>query len=198
MIREPLFKHDCEHCTFLGSDPDPDSESFKLVDWYGCEQGRLQRYTIITRYSDEPSDYHSFWPISSLAHNLSNLNEFERDALSRAFRYLQTLNKEGKLKSNDDYWRTALANRHFEAEKLTMIAKLVKFHSECGEKMSLLNFYHSKRPYGNKDIDQSIAFNLGWDNAERRLTWHSDLPDWVKVETQKIHKAVLETLTPTL
>lgn len=45
-----LFRHDCEHCVFLGV--------FETADLYYClEQGDTP--TVLARFSDEGSDYKS-------------------------------------------------------------------------------------------------------------------------------------------
>ena len=48
MKLNPLWKHDCDACKFLGTR--------KNLDWYVCEEGALGR-SIIARYSDEGPDY---------------------------------------------------------------------------------------------------------------------------------------------
>ena len=62
----PLFEHpECECCTYLGTtDVSTDyggQDSIGKADWYGCTQGG-RRVTIIARFSDEDSDYHSGQP----------------------------------------------------------------------------------------------------------------------------------------
>ena len=49
----PAYKHDCDHCTFLGAVTNPDG---KLIDLYVCE-GQID--TIIARYSSDGADYAS-------------------------------------------------------------------------------------------------------------------------------------------
>ena len=55
----PQFIHDCESCTFLGTDIDSDTN--KTVDMYFCSQNGIP--TIIMRYGDNGEDYISA-PIS--------------------------------------------------------------------------------------------------------------------------------------
>jgi hypothetical protein len=50
------FKHDCEHCHFLGNV----LAGGKEVDLYFCNQAGMP--TVIARYSDEGSDYASGMP----------------------------------------------------------------------------------------------------------------------------------------
>lgn len=52
----PLFKHDCDRCTYLGQ-----SDLDGPCDLYHCVQGGGM-HTVIARYSDEGHDYNSGWP----------------------------------------------------------------------------------------------------------------------------------------
>ena len=47
---EPIFSHDCDCCTFLGT--------FKNHDLYHCFQGGI-RPTVIARYGNDGPDYTS-------------------------------------------------------------------------------------------------------------------------------------------
>jgi len=51
----PIYKHDCNICTFIGNSFSESTQS--VSDLYYCPQNGLP--TIIIRYSDEPSDYNS-------------------------------------------------------------------------------------------------------------------------------------------
>ena len=58
--------------------------------------------------------------------------------------------------------------------------------------MTPAEFWDSKRPYGNKDVAASIAFNLGWDN--QRVLMKERLPEFVEEEAYKLHYLVREEL----
>lgn len=89
----------------------------------------------------------------------------------------------------DEYWKTILKRRMpFRDEVLRLTTALHGFYARHGESFSLREFWESKRPYGNKDVAASIAFNLGWD-FERRLCQEA-LPEWVAEEALKVHAAV--------
>ena len=65
----PLYKHDCDNCTFLGWDIDQDGTK---VDAYFCPQNGMP--TIILRASSEGSDYSSY-PIAVINANLNTFAE---------------------------------------------------------------------------------------------------------------------------
>ena len=49
-MKKPIFKHDCNKCTFIRTD----TYDKKLSDFYLCDN------SLIVRHSDTPSDYGSF------------------------------------------------------------------------------------------------------------------------------------------
>lgn len=92
-----------------------------------------------------------------------------------------------------DYWQKAMSRRMpfcFEADRLETV--IHGFFARQTEETDILEFWDSKRPYGNKCIEASIAYNLGWD-YERRLC-HEYMPEWVEAEAMKLHAAVFEEL----
>ena len=56
----------------------------------------------------------------------------------------------------------------------------------------LLEFHGEKRPYGNKDVHASVAFQLGWDY--KRQLCYSALPDDIAEEAESLHMAVYAEL----
>jgi hypothetical protein len=109
---------------------------------------------------------------------------------------------------NDEYWNEAIGHRQelcFEIHRLIQIAKgfyldelmyNLKYNNKTEINLKnedLLYFIkYSKRPYGNKDIEASICYNLGWDwNKSLR---EKDVPLWVINEAKKVHEAVINKL----
>lgn len=114
--------------------------------------------------------------------------------------FLQSLDVEA-------YWQEQMANRYdirLEVWRLEIVLKGHYFdHREFCEKSNwkagtLIEFHDSIRPYGNKCIPKSIAFQLGWDPG--RIMGDSDMagqetfPEWVGEEAMKLHELVLEEL----
>jgi hypothetical protein len=95
--------------------------------------------------------------------------------------------------AEDAYWQQAMAQRMPLVDEVARLETVLygfycrQLGSEDAE-CSVQEFFDSKRPYGNKDIAESIAYNLGWD-FERRLQ-HMQMPDWVRAEAEKLHAAV--------
>lgn len=56
----------------------------------------------------------------------------------------------------------------------------------------LLDFQGEKRPYGNKDVPASIAYQLGWD-YKRQLCYHA-MPEEAEKEAERLHEAVYKEL----
>ena len=65
---EPKYKHDCDHCTFLGH--------YNRADLYWCG-GKYP--TIIARYSSDGPDYVSGFPSASVNHELAEALNRARD-----------------------------------------------------------------------------------------------------------------------
>lgn len=65
-----------------------------------------------------------------------------------------------------------------------------KENSKYKEHNDLLSFIErNKRPYGNKSIGMSVAFNLGWYcQCPFDMKW---APEWVIEEGRKVHQAVI-------
>lgn len=109
---------------------------------------------------------------------------------------------------DEKYWIETMKHRqkeYCEVERLISIAQGfylsdLKYESECNEKnvidlenYDLLYFVkNSKGPFGNKNKEQSIMFNLGWDR-DRRLVYQ-DEPQWVIDESNRIYRLVIKEL----
>lgn len=107
-------------------------------------------------------------------------------------------------KSYEDYWQDIMENRRMNAEDEAYRLSHVLYgqlynhnrYSEISGRtydvMDAMAFWDSERPYGNKNVEASIAFHLGWD-SERRLTG-TTLPDFVREEARKLHDMVKQEL----
>jgi len=107
--------------------------------------------------------------------------------------------KKNKNDINERYWKEAMAHRMpFDDEVARLLTAIKGFYYEDGcdsyGQKSLIDFHHSKRPYGNKSVAESIAFNLGWDWRRRLTGDNGGLPDWVEDEAMKLHWQVLEEI----
>ncbi|MDK2600490.1 hypothetical protein QO179_23620 [Bacillus stercoris] len=98
-----------------------------------------------------------------------------------------------------EYWGLSMRRRMPMDDELTRLESILygflyRHNSYAvqnnlsSEVMTLSEFINSKRPYGNKDIASSIAFNLGWDN-ERRLTTE-EIPRSVEYQAMNLHYAL--------
>ena len=122
------------------------------------------------------------------------------DNLSSIINYIEGYN-------GDLYWKNAMKHRMektYEIERLITIAQgnyleeLIHRDNYCNKKNFIdltdydLAYFieNAKRPYGNKDIEASIAFNLGWD-SKRRLE-KERLPEFVKKEALELHQEVIK------
>lgn len=108
------------------------------------------------------------------------------------------------------YWTSMLQRRmpeHDEINRLITIMKGFYFSQIKNEfendpeafkfdKFSSINefidFHDSKRPYGSKDVEASIAYNLGWD-YKRQLCFYP-MPEEILIVCEDLHKKVLATL----
>ncbi len=54
-LRKPVYEHDCNNCTYLGSINRDLGGGEKLFDLYFCEQGKLP--TVIARYGNKGDSY---------------------------------------------------------------------------------------------------------------------------------------------
>ncbi len=89
------------------------------------------------------------------------------------------------------YWEERMQQRMHERHEVTRLFMTLKgFFLDSGKEYnSLSDFYHeSERPYGNKYIEESVVFHLGWDRD--RILYESTLPQFVEVEAKKIHLLV--------
>lgn len=92
------------------------------------------------------------------------------------------------------YWEDVMRNRmetYFEIKRLEMVLKgywndHIANNEGIEDDMSLLEFWNSKRPYGNKDVEASIAFNLGWDY--KRVLTAEYMPTRVREEAARLHE----------
>lgn len=100
---------------------------------------------------------------------------------------------------NEEYWKDAFIHRmdsYWEVDRLEMVLKGYLYdHNRYAEEtnqpseiMTPLEFWDSKRPYGNKNIALSIVYNLGWDN--KRVLMKEDAPEWVKETAMRLHDLV--------
>ena len=84
---KPLYQHDCNSCTFLGSVEGREhpaefmqpADPIKKADLYVC--GAHEHLTVIARFSDELSDYSSGVPFAFLDDPNLFLKEVARRAL---------------------------------------------------------------------------------------------------------------------
>lgn len=108
-----------------------------------------------------------------------------------------------KIPIHEEYWQEVMKNRMPIDDEVTRLkTALMGFmysHNEYSKEsnrhydiMDILEFWDSKRPYGNKSIENSIAYNLGWDRDRLLIT--SMLPEWVKDEAMKLHELVKEDI----
>lgn len=100
----------------------------------------------------------------------------------------------------EEYWKEIMENRRMffndEVNRLShiLLGHLYTHNKYCDDtkqefnKMDAEEFWSSKRPYGNKDVEASIAYNLGWDY--KRILTTSDLPEFVRIEARKLHEEV--------
>lgn len=105
--------------------------------------------------------------------NKLRANVIKEDVLSEETFDLFNLIKQEEL---ENYFNNSLKNRLGLCNELnTLLNVLKEEYLFCNNKEDLNNenlynfLINEKRPFGNKNIKQSIAFNLNWDK-ERRLT----------------------------
>ena len=96
------------------------------------------------------------------------------------------------------YWRARMAERMSKRDEVSRLVTVLKgfYLDERGRYATLGEFYHNaKRPYGNKGVEESIAFNLGWDRD--RVLCESAMPAWVEAEAMELHRLVGEEIGKT-
>ena len=100
----------------------------------------------------------------------------------------------------DSYWKDSLSKQREDDYLVIRLIHCIKGHylEDCFNnkkiptRKGVLEFSDSKRPYGNKDVEASIAFNLGWDWAG---VLHSvGVPEFVFNEASRLHDLVVVEL----
>ncbi len=87
------------------------------------------------------------------------------------------------------YWHERMAERMPLFDEVARLVTVLKgfYLDEQRDFATLLDFYsNAERPYGNKNVEQSIAFNLGWDR-DRVLREHA-MPEWVEANARELHR----------
>ena len=110
---------------------------------------------------------------------------------------------EMNTQENEDYWRDAIKYRmeeYWEVVRLVNALKgfyyeHLKYEAEDDidfvDHETIYDFcLNDKRPFGNKNVIQSIIFNLGWD-YKRQLEKHNQ-PNWVSILASDLYQKVLE------
>lgn len=101
------------------------------------------------------------------------------------------------------YWEDVMKHRMPKQEEVWRLETILKgnlydhnnYALECNrpeEIMTPYEFWDTKRPYGNKDIEASIAFNLGWDY--KRVLCHERMPEFVRKEAMELHDLLRQHL----
>lgn len=101
--------------------------------------------------------------------------------------------------TRDEYWDEVMRRRQpewCELDRLNMIGSHFFHEDEYADsyydgKMSVF-LRDAKRPYGNKDIPQSIAYTLGWDWGRELCYDMKGLPDNVKEAAKQLHEKLIE------
>ena len=91
----------------------------------------------------------------------------------------------------ENYWHERMAERMPLFDEVARLVTVLKgfYLDEQRDFATLLDFYRdSERPYGNKNVEQSVAFNLGWDR-DRVLREHA-MPGWVEANARELHRLV--------
>lgn len=102
-----------------------------------------------------------------------------------------------KAGKEEAYWRQAMAVRMPFHEELVRLETLLHgFYSRSPEhekEGSVIDFLRdAKRPFGNKNVAQSIIYNLGWD-FERRLCRVAE-PGWVTDQARMLYHALINEM----
>lgn len=94
------------------------------------------------------------------------------------------------MSDNDNYWKESLSKRQDARDEVCRLTSILYgfYYRNRELNQTIYEFYSSKRPYGNKNISESIAFNLGWDWA--RVLCKTQMPDWVEKIAMDLHKRV--------
>ncbi|ASU00146.1 hypothetical protein [Aeromonas phage AS-zj] len=100
--------------------------------------------------------------------------------------------------TREEYWDEVMRRRqpeYCELDRLNMIGSYF-FHEEeykdshYDGKLSVF-LSEAKRPYGNKNIQQSIAYTLGWDWGRELCYDMKGLPDNVKEAATQLHEKLI-------
>lgn len=111
------------------------------------------------------------------------------------------IDRDSKPQELDAYWNEALQYRmeeFWEVVRLVTVARgfyqeHLEWESKEGGYREFSGLYdfcdRAKRPFGNKNTNQSIIFNLGWD-YQRTMCFVSE-PVWVTELADKLYRLVL-------
>lgn len=107
------------------------------------------------------------------------------------------LEKKPVVSDIDNEWEIALENRRSVRKEARILyhallghyTEYKAFNASQGKVLeeNVLDFWDSKRPYGNKDIPASIAFTLGWGND---ALLQEELPGFVEDAALELHDEV--------
>ena len=94
---------------------------------------------------------------------------------------------------HDAYWRKALERRMDDEDEVYRALVVLKGfrhdEDEDTREDSLYDYWNrAKRPYGTKDKEYSLAYQLGWNYL--RYSGGLPLPKWVRDEARRIHNLV--------
>ena len=98
----------------------------------------------------------------------------------------------------DAYFRASMVKKgkDFHSDELEIledVASLFREEDEHDSSTSLLEWIeNSERPYGHSNIEESIAFRLGWDPL--RLLTKRNLPEWVGKKALSVHYRLIRKL----
>lgn len=106
-----------------------------------------------------------------------------------------------KVNVDEAYWVNCLAMKREDFWVVPRLVSVLKgfyledcwFHNVQPTRQGLIDFTDSKRPYGNKDLEASIAFNLGWDWAG--VLTRVAAPKMIQDEANRLHDLVIKKVT---
>ena len=99
---------------------------------------------------------------------------------------------EKDTEDNLKYWKENLVRRMPEFDELCRLERtLMGFHPQtesCRKKylLRLISEIDDSRPFGTKCVEESVAFQLGWDWQRRLCSVHLIAPDFVKIEARRM------------
>lgn len=106
-----------------------------------------------------------------------------------------TITRQSTQDQVDAYWADVMKYRMPEQDEVTRLITALKgfyFEDEDGYE-NLTDFAkYAKRPWGNKNIEQSIMFNLGWD--VQRVLCYKEEPRWVTEIAEDLYNKVISEL----